>query len=118
MYVCPFVFVFVKVCVLACVCMCACVCSFVRAFMLAFVYACVCVCVCVFVALSDRRGKLILVSTPKGMNNLFYDYFQKAQSNANWFLYRAKASETGIVEKEELKAALDVMGKDKYSTRV
>ena len=28
-------------------------------------------------ALSDRRGKLFLVSTPKGMNNLFYDYYQK-----------------------------------------
>ena len=65
-------------------------------------------------ALSDRRGFMILVGTPNGMNNLFYDYFQKAQSHSNWFLYRAKASETGIVDKEELKAALDVMGKDKY----
>jgi len=65
-------------------------------------------------ALSDRKGFMILVGTPNGMNNLFYDYFQKAQSNAKWFLYRAKASETGIVDKEELKAALDVMGRDKY----
>ena len=65
-------------------------------------------------ALSDRKGFMILVGTPNGMNNLFYDYFQKAQSNAKWLLYRAKASETGIVDKEELKAALDVMGKDKY----
>ena len=66
-------------------------------------------------ALSDRKGKLVLVSTPQGMNNLFYDYYQKAQSNPNWFLYRAKASETGIVEKEELDAALEVMGAEKYS---
>ena len=66
-------------------------------------------------ALSDRKGFMIMVGTPKGMNNLFYDYFQKAQANNNWFLYRAKASETGIVDKEELKAALAVMGKDKYS---
>jgi len=65
-------------------------------------------------ALSDRTGFMILVGTPKGMNNLFYDYYQKAQSSNRWFLYRAKASDTGIVEKDELKAALDVMGKSRY----
>ena len=52
-------------------------------------------------ALSDRKGFMILVGTPKGMNNLFYDYFQKAQASNNWFLYRAKASDTQIVEKDE-----------------
>jgi len=66
-------------------------------------------------ALSDRKGKLILVSTPNGMNNIFYDYYQKAQSDPKWFLYRAKASETGIVDKEELNSALAVMGAEKYS---
>ena len=66
-------------------------------------------------ALSDRKGYMILVGTPKGMNNLFYDYYQKAQANNNWFLYRAKASDTGIVDKEELTAALGVMGKSKYN---
>jgi len=66
-------------------------------------------------ALSDRKGFMILVGTPKGMNNLFYDYYQKAQANNNWFLYRAKASDTGIVDKEELTAALGVMGKSKYN---
>jgi len=49
------------------------------------------------------------------MNNIFYDYYQKAQANNNWFLYRAKASDTGIVDKEELTAALGVMGKSKYN---
>ena len=65
-------------------------------------------------ALSDRKGFMILVGTPKGMANLFYDYYQKAQSNPKWFLYKAKASETGIVDKEELDAALAVMGSQKY----
>ena len=65
-------------------------------------------------ALSDRKGKMILVGTPNGMNNLFYDYYQKAQADPKWFLYRAKASETGIVDQEELDAALAVMGKSKY----
>ena len=66
-------------------------------------------------ALSDRKGFMILVGTPAGMNNLFYDYYQKAQSNKNWFLYKAKASETKIVDKEELQAALGVMGVAKYN---
>jgi hypothetical protein len=65
-------------------------------------------------ALSDRRGKLFLVSTPNGMNNIFYEYFQKAQADDKWFLYKAKASETGIVDKEELDAALAIMGEGKY----
>jgi hypothetical protein len=65
-------------------------------------------------ALSDRKGFMILVGTPKGMANLFYDYYQKAQSDPKWFLYKAKASETKIVDKEELDAALAVMGAQKY----
>lgn len=66
-------------------------------------------------ALSDRKGFMILVGTPAGMNNLFYDYYQKAQSNKNWFLYKAKASDTKIVDKEELQSALSVMGVAKYN---
>ncbi len=66
-------------------------------------------------ALSDRKGFMILVGTPKGMANLFYDYYQKAQGDPRWFLYVAKASETKIVDDEELAAALAVMGSQKYS---
>jgi hypothetical protein len=65
-------------------------------------------------ALSDRKGFMILVGTPKGMANLFYDYYQKAQGDPNWFLHVAKASDTKIVDDEELAAALAVMGSQKY----
>ena len=65
-------------------------------------------------ALSDRKGKMFLIGTPKGMNNIFYDYYNKAQADDNWFLYKAKASSTKIVDQEELDAALSVMGKAKY----
>ena len=65
-------------------------------------------------ALSDRRGKMFLIGTPKGMNNIFYDYYNKAQADDKWFLYKAKASQTKIVEQEELDAALSVMGQAKY----
>lgn len=66
-------------------------------------------------ALSDRKGKLFLIGTPKGMNNIFYDYYQKAQADPKWFLFKAKASETNIVDKEELGNALTVMGNAKYN---
>ena len=65
-------------------------------------------------ALSDRKGKLFLIGTPKGMNNIFYDYYQKAQSDPKWFLYKAKSSQTKIIDEEELSNALTVMGKAKY----
>jgi len=65
-------------------------------------------------ALSDRKGFMVLVGTPKGMANLFYDYYQKAQSDPKWFLHVAKASQTKIVDDDELAAALSVMGQQKY----
>jgi len=49
------------------------------------------------------------------MNNIFYDYYQKAQADPKWFLYKAKASETKIVDEEELSNALTVMGTAKYN---
>ena len=66
-------------------------------------------------ALSDRKGWLSLCSTPKGMNNIFYDLYLKAQSEKDWFLYTARASETKLVDDEELKAALSVMGQATYN---
>jgi len=65
-------------------------------------------------ALSDRRGKMFLIGTPKGMNNIFYDYYLKSQSDDKWYSYKAKASETNIIDTEELDAALAVMGDAKY----
>ena len=48
------------------------------------------------------------------MNNIFYDYYQKAQGDSKWFLYTARASETGIIDQEELDNALTVMGEAKF----
>ena len=66
-------------------------------------------------ALSDRKGWLSMCGTPKSMNNLFYDYYLKAQQNDDWFLYVAKASETKLIDQEELDAALKIMGPAKYN---
>ncbi len=61
-------------------------------------------------ALSDRKGYCIFIGTPAGMNNNFYELYQHAQGAKDWFNYKAKASETKIVDEEELSKAKEVMG--------
>ena len=59
-------------------------------------------------ALSDRKGYCVFIGTPQGMNNNFYELYQHAQGADDWFNYKAKASETKIVDDEELvKAGAD-----------
>jgi len=65
-------------------------------------------------ALSDHKGFMIMVGTPQSMNNIFYEYYQKAKADPKWFSYTAKASETRIIDDEELANALAVMGEAKY----
>ena len=65
-------------------------------------------------ALSDRKGFMYLVGTPQGMQSTFYLYYLKAQSDKKWFSYTAKASDTKIVDQEELDNALELLGKAKY----
>ena len=65
-------------------------------------------------ALSDRKGYCVFIVTPQGMNNNFYELYQHAQGAEDWFNYKAKASETKIVDNEELVKAKEVMGEKKY----
>ncbi len=65
-------------------------------------------------ALSDRKGYCVFIGTPQGMNNNFYELYQYAQGASDWYYYKAKASETKIVDQEELEKAEEVMGKNKY----
>ena len=65
-------------------------------------------------ALSDRKGYCVFIGTPQGMNNNFYELYQHAQGAEDWFNYKAKASETEIVDPEELVKAKEVMGEKKY----
>jgi len=65
-------------------------------------------------ALSDRKGYCVFIGTPQGMNNNFYELYQHAQGADDWFHYKAKASQTKIVDPEELEKAEEVMGSNKY----
>jgi hypothetical protein len=64
-------------------------------------------------ALSDRKGWAIFIGTPKGRNN-FYELYKMAQGIPGWFTAMYKASETGIVDEEELEDARATMSEAEY----
>jgi hypothetical protein len=64
-------------------------------------------------ALADRKGWCLFIGTPKGHNH-FKELRDRAEKEDGWGLLEFKASETGVVDDTELKAARNEMGQDKY----
>jgi len=64
-------------------------------------------------ALADRKGWCLFIGTPKGHNH-FKELRDRAKKEDGWGLLEFKASETGVVDEIELKAAKNEMGEDKY----
>jgi len=64
-------------------------------------------------ALADRRGYCLFIGTPRGHNH-FKELRDRAKTEDGWGLLEFKASETGVVDDTELKAAKNEMGEDKY----
>ena len=66
-------------------------------------------------ALADRKGWCVFIGTPKG-RNFFYELYKDAKDNTNkgWYACKFKASETKILDEEELSAAKSVMSEDLY----
>jgi hypothetical protein len=64
-------------------------------------------------ALTDRKGWCLFIGTPKGHNH-FKELRDRAEKEDGWGLLEFKASETGVVDEIELKAAKNEMGQDKY----
>jgi hypothetical protein len=64
-------------------------------------------------ALTDRKGWCLFIGTPKGHNH-FKELRDRAKTEEGWGLLEFKASETGVVDDVELKAAKNEMGEDKY----
>lgn len=52
-------------------------------------------------ALSDRNGWSVFASTPRG-KNLFYDVHKEACRSRDWYQLTLKASESGIIDPQEL----------------
>ena len=66
-------------------------------------------------AIADRKGWVMFIGTPKGRNH-FATLRDKAKSGKDgWKLLEFKASETGLVDQDELDAAKKEMGEDKYN---
>jgi phage terminase large subunit len=65
-------------------------------------------------ALADRKGWCIFIGTPKGQN-YFYKLHKEAMQQKSWWTGVFKASQTQILDKEELRSAQNTMSEDLYN---
>jgi len=65
-------------------------------------------------ALSDHKGWCCMIGTPAG-HNAFFDLYEKASVDDDWLCVVNKASETGILDQEELAAAKTMMSENQYA---
>ena len=64
-------------------------------------------------ALADRKGWACFIGTPKG-KNAFHRIWTDAKDDPTWTRLELKASESGLLDAEELEAARKDMDKDTY----
>lgn len=64
-------------------------------------------------ALSDRGGWAVFIGTPAGKNE-FYDIWERSRTSEGWFSLMLKASETGLINEQELWDARSQMGPDRF----
>lgn len=69
--------------------------------------------------LADRNGMngyktwAVFIGTPKG-HNAFYDVYNKATKDSDWYVKTLRASQTGLLAREELEDAAKMMSEDQY----
>ncbi len=63
--------------------------------------------------LSDRKGFAVMSGTPNGKNHA-YELLQKAKGMEDFYTSVLKASETGVLDAEELASARAMMGEEAY----
>jgi hypothetical protein len=63
--------------------------------------------------LTDRKGSATFIGTPKG-HNAFWEMYQTAAASQDWYVKVLRASQTGILDKEELEDAAKTMTEDQY----
>ncbi|MEF2231123.1 MAG: terminase family protein [Pseudodesulfovibrio sp.] len=64
-------------------------------------------------ALSDRRGWALFIGTPQGKNAL-WTLWENGRCDPDWFTAMYRASETGIIDPDELAAAAREMSPEEY----
>lgn len=65
-------------------------------------------------SLADRKGYCLFIGTPKG-NNHFKDLYDRADKEEGWATLQFRASETKLIDEEELQSARKEMGDDKFN---
>ena len=63
--------------------------------------------------LTDRKGSATFIGTPKG-HNAFWEMYQTATQNPDWYVKVLRASQTGLLEQSELDDAAKTMTQDQY----
>lgn len=63
--------------------------------------------------LADRKGWATFIGTPKGHNS-FYEVYNGATKSGNWFVKTLRASQTGLLDDDELADAFQSMSEDQY----
>jgi phage terminase large subunit len=63
--------------------------------------------------LADRKGKASFIGTPMGRNQ-FWEIYEQAQADPEWFHFILRASETGILPADELMALRKTMTPEQY----
>ena len=64
-------------------------------------------------ALADRKGWLIAIGTPAG-HNAFFDLYDTARNEKDWYSAIFKASETKIIDDEELEGSKKLMSPEQF----
>lgn len=64
-------------------------------------------------ALSDRRGWATFIGTSKG-KNAFYRIYESAKASDDWYVLRLLASESGILDAQELADARATLSEEQY----
>ncbi len=63
--------------------------------------------------LMDRKGWAAFIGTPKGRNT-FYDIWAQAQDDPEWFSLMLKASESGLLDQQEIEAARRMLSPEQF----
>lgn len=64
-------------------------------------------------ALADRKGWAIFIGTPKGMNQ-FFDLYERARKDPDWYAGMYRADETRLIDEAELADARKSMSEAQY----
>ena len=63
--------------------------------------------------LADRQGWAVFIGTPKG-HNQFWEIYNQASKDPNWYCRTFRASQTGLLAPSELADAAKMMTEDQY----